>query len=177
MFQIYRDAVAALGYNLDVEIANYTQALIAFSSTVGLPAPTTYELVEVIVREHGGLYQIIEPESGLPPNDPQSFAVKIAALNTQINAQAAVLTSQSTALANQSGALSDQVNAFINPPDTPRTLALKTDAGRAALLTLLQAATPAQIDAWLTTNMTSLAQARTVLAALIKLVAVNLPSS
>ena len=40
----------------------------------------------------------------------------------------------------------------------------------------LKDATPAQIDSWLTANVTNLAQARTVLGALIKVFCINPPN-
>jgi hypothetical protein len=48
------------------------------------------------------------------------------------------------------------------PPDTQRLL----DAKSNAILTALISATPAQVDTWLTANVTNLAQARDVLKAL-----------
>lgn len=59
-------------------------------------------------------------------------------------------------------------------PDDPRMAALRTDQGRLDLLMKLKSATPADIDAWLATNMTNLAQARAVVGALVKLIATNI---
>lgn len=47
------------------------------------------------------------------------------------------------------------------------------DSSRADLITRLATATPAQIDTWLQNNVTTLAQARTVLGAIIKVIALN----
>lgn len=55
-----------------------------------------------------------------------------------------------------------------------RKSALSSDAGYIDLLNRAKTATPQQIDNWLTSNVTNLAQARSVLAAIIKIVAVKL---
>jgi hypothetical protein len=68
------------------------------------------------------------------------------------------------------------VVAFLSPPPTAEQLriaAFKADPTRANLVTLIQGSTPAQIDTWLTINVTTLAQARNVLGQLIKLAAGN----
>lgn len=52
-----------------------------------------------------------------------------------------------------------------------RLAAYKADPTRQNLITLIQGSTPAQINNWLTTNVTTLAQARAVLGQLILLVA------
>jgi len=68
------------------------------------------------------------------------------------------------------------VIAFLNPPPTAdqiRVAAIKTDATYTDILARLQTATAAQIDAWLTANVTTLAQARTVLGAVIKYLATS----
>lgn len=67
-----------------------------------------------------------------------------------------------------------EVLDVISPPDSPRVSALKAAPDLVDLVTRLQAATPAQIDAWLTANMTNLAQARTVLGAVVKVLALFL---
>ena len=54
-----------------------------------------------------------------------------------------------------------------------RLSGLSADTNVATLLTQASTATTAQIDTWLTNNVTTLAQARTVLGALIKIVAVK----
>lgn len=66
------------------------------------------------------------------------------------------------------------------PPDPPpsaeqlRAATFVAQADRVDLISRLQTATPAQIDAWLTANVTNLAQARTVLGAVIKVLALNI---
>lgn len=52
-----------------------------------------------------------------------------------------------------------------------QTAKARAAANADALMKQLATATPAQIDTWLTNNVTSVAQARTVLAMLIKAVA------
>ncbi len=54
-----------------------------------------------------------------------------------------------------------------------REATITSDAGRVDLLSRLRTATAAQIDTWLTNNVTTLAQARTVLAAVIKVIALD----
>jgi hypothetical protein len=49
-----------------------------------------------------------------------------------------------------------------------RKLALAEDPETVDILARLRSASPAQIDAWLTNNVTSLAQARTVLGMILK---------
>lgn len=69
------------------------------------------------------------------------------------------------------------VIAFRNPPpsaDQLRKAAVAADVSYIDLFNRAKTATPAQIDTWLTANVTSLAQARVVLGALIKIVAVKL---
>jgi len=61
-----------------------------------------------------------------------------------------------------------------DPPPTPVQLRAATfvaQPDRQDIITRLQNATPAQIDTWLTNNVTTLAQARTVLGAIIKVLA------
>ena len=55
-----------------------------------------------------------------------------------------------------------------------RTNTFKGLPERQALLDQIRTATPAQIDTWLTNNVTTLAQARTVLGQLIKLLAISI---
>lgn len=63
------------------------------------------------------------------------------------------------------------VLAYVNPAPAPRIAQLKADARRSALLARLKTATPAQIDAYLAANVTSLATARDVLGDIIKILA------
>ncbi len=74
---------------------------------------------------------------------------------------------------------------FTPPPSNPtppptaeqlRTLSFVAQADRQDIISRLSTATPAQIDSWLTANVTNLAQARTVLGALIKVLCVNPPT-
>lgn len=57
----------------------------------------------------------------------------------------------------------------------PRLAAFVADSGRADLLQRLKTASVSDIDTWLTNNVTNLAQARAVLAAIIKLLVLMLP--
>lgn len=63
--------------------------------------------------------------------------------------------------------------ASVQTAENARTAAIRADAGRADMLARLQSATPAQIDTWLTNNVTNLAQARTVLGTILKLIALD----
>lgn len=66
-----------------------------------------------------------------------------------------------------------------DPPPTPeqvRAALFQVLPERQDLVQRLQTATPAQIDNWLSLNVTTLAQARTVLGALIKVLCVGPPS-
>lgn len=49
----------------------------------------------------------------------------------------------------------------------------KSDAGRADLMTRLRTATPAQIDAFIDNNVTTIAQARAVFKAILKAIALD----
>lgn len=79
---------------------------------------------------------------------------------------------------------------FISPPPLPitpqmqaivdaaaavvaRRATMDAEADQSDLLQRLRTATPAQIDTWLTNNVTNLAQARTVLGAIVKYLAKN----
>lgn len=64
-----------------------------------------------------------------------------------------------------------------DPPPTPEQLrktSMMADADYIDLLQRAATATPTQIDSWLSANVTNLAQARAVLGALIKVIAVKL---
>lgn len=58
-------------------------------------------------------------------------------------------------------------------PEIARINTFKSDASRADLLARLKNATPAQIDAFVDNNVTTLAQVRGLLKALLKLVATD----
>ncbi len=58
--------------------------------------------------------------------------------------------------------------------DNSRITGLQGDTNYQALIAQIQASTVAQIDTWITNNVTTLAQARTVLAAVIKLLAISI---
>lgn len=54
-----------------------------------------------------------------------------------------------------------------------RVASIKADAGRVDLLDRLRTAAPAQIDAWIDSNVTTIAAARAVLKAIIKVIALD----
>lgn len=55
------DAVFGGAENLDAQIAGFQKALKAHAKSKGKPAPTAHGVVEVIVRNHDGKYQIVDP--------------------------------------------------------------------------------------------------------------------
>lgn len=57
--------------------------------------------------------------------------------------------------------------------ETARQDAIKADADRAAMLARLKTATSAQIDAWVTSNVTTLADARKTIGIILKLIALD----
>jgi hypothetical protein len=57
--------------------------------------------------------------------------------------------------------------------EAARAETFRADSGRVDLLQRLRTATPAQIDTWVDTNVTSIATARTVLKAIIKVIALD----
>lgn len=66
-----------------------------------------------------------------------------------------------------------EVRAHVNPPPDPRMVEIKADPGRAALRDRLASATPAQIDAYVDADVTTLAQARGMFKAILKLIALD----
>ena len=58
--------------------------------------------------------------------------------------------------------------------DTPRVIGLKSDAAYVDLLNRAKTSTAAEIDAWFQANVTTVAQARGVLSAIVKLLATRL---
>lgn len=61
-----------------------------------------------------------------------------------------------------------EIDAFFNPPEKKRVEAFEADAEQVDLRDRLRTATPAQIDDWFNANVTTLAQARSVLKAIVK---------
>ncbi len=110
-----------------------------------------------IVDPQGNVVNAIELEGGMwePPQGQLFIASDVASI----------------------GWTYDGVN-FIPPPETPtdpvitaeraRITSFRVEATQQDLIGRLQTATPAQIDAWLVNNVTTLAQARTVLGAIVK---------
>lgn len=71
--KIDREAVDQLfGGNegLDASITAYTLALKAHAKTVGVPAPIAHQFVEIIVKQHGGKYSVVEPPEPEPVPEP-----------------------------------------------------------------------------------------------------------
>lgn len=69
------------------------------------------------------------------------------------------------------------ITPYVVPPPTTednRQAALKADPAYIDLLNRAKAATPAEIDAWFAANVTTLPQARGVLAAIVKYIATRL---
>ena len=78
-------------------------------------------------------------------------------------------TAASNVLASFNPATVDAANA----QEEARRSTFRADGGRIDLLNRLRAATPSQIDTWLQNNVTNLSQARAVLAAIIKVIALD----
>lgn len=67
----------------------------------------------------------------------------------------------------------DYVEWITPPPPDPRVQAFTADASRIDLLQRLKTATPAQVRTWVGNNVTSLAEARTLLANILVLIALD----
>lgn len=65
-----------------------------------------------------------------------------------------------------------EILAYLNPPDDPRKVAFDNDPDRIDIFNRLRSSTPAQVDQWIDTNVTSLAAARQVLKAIVKSLAI-----
>jgi hypothetical protein len=73
-FLMPRALYGSLGYNLDRAIEVYAAALDEHRTTVDVPAPSPPSpLVEVIVRNHDGAYQIIDDAAGRGPTLKATF--------------------------------------------------------------------------------------------------------
>lgn len=66
-------------------IAAFSQALVDHAGTVDVPAPTAHPLVEDIVRNHGGQYEIVnvpvpgpDPDPEPEPQDPLERPLELA---------------------------------------------------------------------------------------------------
>lgn len=75
----------------------------------------------------------------------------------------------------QAAALAAMQNFVPADPAVEKTRqdAVKADSDRAAMLARLKAATPAQIDAWVNSNVTTLAEARKAIAIILKVIAID----
>jgi hypothetical protein len=71
--RIEAETIAKLGFDLDEAIAAYQAAKEAHKLTIGVPAPTAHPLVEAIVNNCGGQYEVYEPPkppAKTPPEPP-----------------------------------------------------------------------------------------------------------
>ena len=72
---IEREAFNALGVTeqeFAAAVSDFAAAREAHKDTVGIPAPTAHPWVDLIVRQHGGYYQIeSEPEGPEEPEEPE----------------------------------------------------------------------------------------------------------
>lgn len=91
MLKINRDTITELGFDLDTAIAECKEAFARHALTEGVPAPTFNPLVEQIVKRHGGVYEVVEAETNLPPSDPKSLSSQIDLTNARIGKIAARL--------------------------------------------------------------------------------------
>jgi hypothetical protein len=70
MLQITREAADSLGFDLADAVASFAAEVEAHRDTVDVPAPTAHPVVELIVRQHGGEFTILEPPEPEPEPDP-----------------------------------------------------------------------------------------------------------
>jgi hypothetical protein len=68
-YEMYVDTYRTLEYDLQAEIDAYIDALEAHKTTVDVPAPTTYSLVETIVKQYDGEFVLV-PAPDPPPLQP-----------------------------------------------------------------------------------------------------------
>ena len=65
--------------DLSAAVADFQQALKDHAKTIGVPAPVAPDpLVADIVRRFDGAFTIVEDETGLPPDDPESLTSRLA---------------------------------------------------------------------------------------------------
>jgi hypothetical protein len=82
VYELYVDTYRVLPYDLQTEIDAYADALEAHKTTVDVPAPTTYSLVETIVKQYDGEFVLVpipvtEPQPKNPlPKDPKYYRSK-----------------------------------------------------------------------------------------------------
>jgi hypothetical protein len=65
-----------LDFDLATAIAAFQKARLEHRLTIGIPAPTAHPLVEQIVDQHDGKFEIID-ESELPTSDPSSLTQQV----------------------------------------------------------------------------------------------------
>lgn len=74
-FVLSNEEAQALGFDLARSVAEFAAALNAHQFTVDVPAPTAHPLVEHIVREHKGRFQVLpyppSPPDTVEPTEPQ----------------------------------------------------------------------------------------------------------
>lgn len=67
--RLYTEEHTALGFDLAQAVQDYKDALKQHQFTYDVPAPTAHPLVETIVREHGGMFELAErPKLGPDPD-------------------------------------------------------------------------------------------------------------
>jgi isopentenyl phosphate kinase len=82
---IHQETIDTLNFDLQAAVDLHMTALNAHRMTVGEPAPTAHALVEQIVSQHNGEFEVVD-DSRLPINHPSSLTAQVAKLsNTVIN--------------------------------------------------------------------------------------------
>lgn len=60
MLTVNKSLVDRLGFDLATAVADYTAALEAHKLSIGVPAPSAVDIVEIIVKHHGGEFTIFD---------------------------------------------------------------------------------------------------------------------
>lgn len=74
MLSINKSLVDHLGFDLSVAVSDFQQAVADHAFTVGIPAPTAPDIVEAIVRQHGGQFVVIDDTA---PDAPPDSLVRV----------------------------------------------------------------------------------------------------
>jgi len=79
-YEMWADEYQGLGYDLQAAIDKYKADMLAHANTIGIAAPTTYGLVEIITKYHDGLFVLVADPSPLEkqslPIDPKYYKTK-----------------------------------------------------------------------------------------------------
>lgn len=70
-YVLSNEEAQALGFDLALTVARFAADLAAHRFTVDFPAPTSHPVVERIVRDHGGRFQVLPPPPAPEPPAPE----------------------------------------------------------------------------------------------------------